>query len=1786
MTPSAVPVSTSAPETETAPASQKKQSSENKAPPIPANQTMLATPLHVKSKGRLSLRGLSNVSTENISCTVSNEIQSQKSSNLANQSYEKGTEDSNFIELSRKFNIKLAVAKKYHLILTNCPQIPVVKMTNVKEEIVSPASSPTRSPVVGGKKKVTHKRLSGTVKVKRETGVSGKVVRKPLHISNRLEQCFDSRNVNIKQEPPSPLNSRNNDFYSNNHNASKSSTVKNPLAKKRIVVDSDDEFENPMPDQFRKCNNVPDTITKNATSSIRLNPVAFHKKRQALKNQHPHFRIIPKISKTASRKTEDLKDQVKISSKLIKLDRKIVCNGKSENGVSDDNHSDREVSMVHKTRINLEHDEIQMSKSKRMSNDASKTTNKYSKSRVEKLSVTNNKNKVSPTKSISSNDLCSSVDSITVNYPAHMSKKKKIRDKTVESDNDSTKKKLLSFGAGSSNEEKIFIKSAKKSSQTNTDDNNSNKTQPLHREFGSDNERKESKKKKLKSCPSDHHVTFKSDVEKSIHNQTNTLNDSSLMTRKQTMGKSPLFRSLSEKPLIKINTLSTRKTIKLPSFKKKTHHTVNSRTPSNDIGKRSIFLISPSPKDKLVNSTTHTNFQTTGSPTSLLPVTSEDSSPPIGGTTINVGQERLILNQTLNFETPDKQNAESSEFNHGQDGDESFEDLCRDVNMMSESENITLYKSYDNNNLAPPMNGNDKDQQNLQSVIRDPRLTRSISPQKNLTSVSRDPRLNRSMNSTAEAPTVSTSSAVPEKSDPDLSDSNVRKRKFDEESEPSAKVAKPSEPDENNQVLTTEPCTLMPTTPRRLSVHERLGPMASDRANQIEDLFNRAKSQDPDKDNQSASSQLCNSTPTTPRRVSIHERLGPKTPDQSHLNECASIIKNALHHERKTISYDSEEEGISLHPDADDLIYEEEDIESSPRHGKFETERKSIEEELAYTPVEDRRRRYNRDQPNQRRNIPPPGMATNWIPPREKHTAGNQERSLHAPTMNTRKAEPVAGGTTFNNFVTMNEMQMMRDEANFQMQQFYTDEYVTFGNNGMINGQFDNVSMLHMNTKPASMVNLANQRSTFFSQYCFSSLRVGNCRKESTCNYKHGLNHLYNMIKHKTTELLFHLIDFALTQDFEYFLKHAWVLMLPQLKDQCFTAFQKYYEKRMITDKIIDELLNFCLSTKLHTVESFVKQISTIIKVNDTETVHKICAVVKGKLSEGFCWEAIKDLCQKAVPPRDMIELTILQCLTRKKNLCHIKEVYELVHNKLSNTERKKISPDMLNKFYDLANKQVVGLNTKEVLNTVPLMSNGNTPNLPPKKNPLEGTENLKPSQATIEARIARFSSGSRQQPNNSPLEEGDRPRSGENIGNAEYFLKEVEANDPGSVWRKKYWKLYNTVNNIQAGLSHADYSYVFKMLNDFVLMEKFDNHLYQRAVYQILCSNVLACERHVAGVIRHAVHSSSMSSNMISILFEVGLLALADLAKNTLWVMAHQLLSSVKTIEPLEPRTDYVLICAEIYLANDDPLEALYLLRKTQLIRTNRDEWLVKGSTKDHEKHRNKVVLLLLRALSYKDQEKAVYLFQAILKDQYISYYPIDLPLWVDKLSLILLYFKKYDLAIEISRLVMDNDLTFHKSTYKELITHLLSVDEVLAHQLLEYATRIGHYSDIQIKNGFTLLIIDVNYTEEELYLVVKRLINRLSLNLGPVIERLTPNQLKVVLMFEDIPNSKRLCKNEISELKQGVAFKMMKSKIKVLLATQFRPAMRISACKIDKGIRIVSRTLVKYLQNENTTM
>ncbi|OXU21552.1 hypothetical protein TSAR_005223 [Trichomalopsis sarcophagae] len=1063
-------------------------------------------------------------------------------------------------------------------------------------------------------------------------------------------------------------------------------------------------------------------------------------------------------------------------------------------------------------------------------------------------------------------------------------------------------------------------------------------------------------------------------------------------------------------------------------------------------------------------------------------------------------------------------------------------------------------------------------------VNKDPRLNRSISPIKSTNVVSRDPRLNRLISPTK----------LPALTDPRFVRSNSR----------------PSSP------TTSVVSTYESPDPRLQKRAERENTETIIQQRQEINLVKQ----------ENHSSITIRDSQSAQKKASVFERLGRKSPSPNkHIDvkkELMDIVKSGK--VRSIGYYDSDdEECISIHPG--DMFSSDEESNASPPHRKFTSERMRQNEEIRNKPMSIKDRlTLNNSRINQRN---PSSFVTPAVPTTTATTtrttrlinritfdinADNQSQvsTVSATTMqpfmqtvpkvsgmaayasqcrkepfNTYSNNDAAFNTNFykdnsaalnDKFYKMNAAQMRKDVDN--LSQFGSSPTITFDNNTQQTHDTD------------SMFTADTVKILFFKRFCFRMLRYGNCSMEMTsCHYSHHVYSLQKLIKEKKLEVLMPILDCAIHQKFNFFLQNVWSSLLPKLNDEMFNVYNKLYQAELRSERFLNELLDYCLNSKLYTVESFVKKLAMFVEKGNRDWVRNICVAIKPKISDGFCWETIKCLAQKAVPPVDMIELTILQCLKRKKNSSHINEVYNLIKNKITNLERSRMSQTMLKQFYTLVQKTCL-VNEKEVLNTIPLASSSNDVTEIAVSSPAisrcQSVESLKSAEVENQGLTVNTSCNV-QQPINSPVDVlKNTPSRGESTNFSEYTVNEVDSGEPTSVFRDRFWKIYLRASVIDKCLAHEDYDDVWNTLNEFC-KENVQDTLLKRAYYHILCKNVKTCQRHISEIIKRAVRNRWPSSQKcIDLLFDVGIYALIDLGNNDLWVMALDLLSSLKIIEPNEPRTTFVLICTEIYLANSDPLEALYLLQRTRLIKTNRDEWLTKDHTKDDEKHRNKVVIILLKALSYNEPEKAVYLFKELLTDQYIYYYPIDLRLYLDKLMLLLLLNGKDELVADMCRLIIGNDLTLQKSTYRELITRMLPIDEVLTNQVLDYAIHLGYYNDIQIKNGFTTVIIDTNSSEEELYLILRRLIYILKLNVGPVIHRLRPNQLKVTLIFEDIPVEKRLYINEVAA-KRSDTYISIRNLVNKMLATRFTPPIRISRGKVSKICKLMSRTLVDYLKH-----
>ncbi|XP_058797058.1 uncharacterized protein LOC131667577 [Phymastichus coffea] len=1101
------------------------------------------------------------------------------------------------------------------------------------------------------------------------------------------------------------------------------------------------------------------------------------------------------------------------------------------------------------------------------------------------------------------------------------------------------------------------------------------------------------------------------------------------------------------------------------------------------------------------------------------------------------------------------------------------------------------------------------------SELRDPRLNKSLSPNKSLSVPATDVRVTRS--SIQKSPGISSA-------DPRLTRGQSRPRTSD-----------PTTPTKIlSRIESDEEVTIVDPRLRKRKEREE-----AERAAKLEQELSQSNNNASISEPQlSQVSQFGQSSPAAEKKRSVFQRLGSKEPSPEQ-NFLLNIIKSKKSTTliKSHRGYETDDDNISLHPGISDFYEssDEDDNDSSPRHRKFESERyrkttvtseiSSASSIMQYAPQQHRlsaKQRVgarvgvpvalgNRRAPTNalrasstlatpiktttaanslanRLGTQPASQLPRILPSTANATIANvPPPNLNVPPPPIRVSNSqFRANSPFNvdSFYQMNTEQMMQDQDNLIMD---TDEHnVYFDGNDNMPSEFDHRSILD-NKPNTTIIGLSDPKFTFFNKQCYKLLRDGKCKNElTTCKFQHQIYMLLKKIKTNDPPFIKAILETSIDQNFDYYLDKVWKEMLPIIKNDAFTIFTKLYKAGKRSQHFVIELLRYSLSTGAYTVNSCLEKIAPMLEENDSVTVQAICMAIKDKLEDGFCWETIKCICTKAAPPSDIVEIIMLQCLKRKKDRNHILEIDKLIKTKMIAYERNKIGQSLKKQFEELVTKQNPMVKDTETLGTMPLMNVTN--NLTNGKNFQRESVNaskivIQRNANSINSTVIKTVPQTPQSPDNTPNTSPNgnpfqTPEKDESTNFTQYTVNEVSVPEPKSVFRDKFWKLYAAVDNVSKGLTHKDYDYVWEQLDKFC-QEPMPNEICKRGIYQILCKNVKTSEQHLSEVLKRAARKST--ENTTRLLFEVAMHALVHLCDNGLWVMAAELLKNMTIFQPDVSHVTFVLISAEIHLANSEPIEALCLLQRTKVIRTNRDEWLVSDSKKVDEKHRNKVVFILLQALAHVEPEKAVFLYKELMADQYIYYYPIDLSRYLDKLTLLLFVHRRLDLAVEITRLVMANDMTFQKPTYQEILSRLLPVDDILVNQILDYAVHLGYYPDINIRQGFTTLIIDVNYTEEEIYLMLKRLIRQLTINLGPTIPRLKSSHLKVILVFEDIPTGKRLYKDETVTSINLNNNRQMRSLISDILSTRFDPPIKLSQSKADRFCKIMSRTLVNYLKH-----
>ncbi|XP_043250610.1 uncharacterized protein LOC122396358 [Colletes gigas] len=397
---------------------------------------------------------------------------------------------------------------------------------------------------------------------------------------------------------------------------------------------------------------------------------------------------------------------------------------------------------------------------------------------------------------------------------------------------------------------------------------------------------------------------------------------------------------------------------------------------------------------------------------------------------------------------------------------------------------------------------------------------------------------------------------------------------------------------------------------------------------------------------------------------------------------------------------------------------------------------------------------------------------------------------------------------------------------------------------------------------------------------------------------------------------------------------------------------------------------------------------------------------------------------------------------------------------------------------------------------------------------------------------------------------------------------------------REKFWKFYIKLRSLQEGLMHDDYDHVMEILNSVKEKEK---TVFTRACYRILCNEIQYSQYQLSNLLLNAVKNGA-TTIFYEILFKVAIHILNDLARTECWVLAYKLLKNIdlmlqSNIYFFKPDAATILLFAEIYLANRQPIQAFTLIKQNNIMCTNRDKWKVQSSAKD-DYVRTQLMALLLDTLCDTSASYAFYIFEFLLLDQSSNYYPVDLTRAANKLVSTFLLRKDYETIIDIGRLIVRYDFVLSTITYRALIATLVHVDIILAQQLYERAIGLGIYSKLQF-HPVPHIIVKSDWTSEEMYLAIMNLMHHLSTNIGHAIDRIKPNQISVYLYFEIMPSEKELVSDEMYEERDNKINECIK-RMSTLLDKKFDPPVWLVRKYKSKLQKFNSVSILRHLRGK----
>ncbi|XP_012283859.1 putative uncharacterized protein DDB_G0282133 isoform X2 [Orussus abietinus] len=473
---------------------------------------------------------------------------------------------------------------------------------------------------------------------------------------------------------------------------------------------------------------------------------------------------------------------------------------------------------------------------------------------------------------------------------------------------------------------------------------------------------------------------------------------------------------------------------------------------------------------------------------------------------------------------------------------------------------------------------------------------------------------------------------------------------------------------------------------------------------------------------------------------------------------------------------------------------------------------------------------------------------------------------------------------------------------------------------------------------------------------CWTYLKRKRCMKLN-CTHNHDVNMALSKLIYLGEEKIMSLLS-VIYQYFTFFYARMYPFLTKHFQPaNIIKAYWHYYERNYMPSFYFEcTILELEKKTmKLETiVEMFMRRVAV-----DPAMPEKIIHFLIKRIPEGQIWETLKDAFRHLQhPPREWAQVVINECINTKKSSEHCVDVFNNLIAKLTQRDLENIGYHSSNFHNLLKNKSqsLVGKWLTENSFRPNCDEDGIASPIQEENDPCEilslfqsATSQIQERNPTTQNVPAQFRQNSTQIGNHRrQINEGTRPLDG-----PEYRVQTVDAPYPSSIFRGKFSDLQKDIQSLRDRLRHKDYKAVTNLLAKYV--NKPNRTAFDRTCYHYLEKEKIRCQVLLSNIITHAVRMGVIV-RLHNTLFRLGMGLLTSLADSGSWVLAHKLLYTIEAHFPRDSAS-FVLLSAQIYLANRRQLKALSILKSRKMLRTDRKHWMV-GSTKDDEFLRGKTVI------------------------------------------------------------------------------------------------------------------------------------------------------------------------------------------------------------------------------------